>query len=248
MSTSPYRAICEKTKTGSRYNVRNGDVTVEIARRLIRRAQIGSVAIITPYRWQVRYIQNAFRDIFQCERTPKQVKQKLKVGTVHAFQGDESDIIIFDLVDTPHSLPSKIWSDRPGLELLNVGISRAKGKLILVGHPDLFRRNPGYEVHHQILSSYFRNRLQLPDLDLIPEEEVTEEQSCIRVGVRFTAFQKDDPDVVRQFKLVEHGTLRKENGVQLVPRQTPFGENFIGQALGDQVRVGTIVWIIIELE
>lgn len=247
MSTATKRVICERTETGSRYNVRNGEVTVEIAHRLIRRAHVHSVAIIAPYRWQVRLIQNSFRDIFQQDRTPDQVRRKLKIGTVHAFQGDESDIIIFDLVDTPRSLPSKIWSDRPGLELLNVGISRAKGKLILVGHPDLFRHAQGYGAHHRILSRYFRNRLRLPDLHLIPGQEVLEEPDVIQVGVLFTASRSDDPNAVRQFRLVEHGTLQRVGGVDLVPRHTPLGAASLGRQVGQSFRVGRIEWIVLKI-
>jgi superfamily I DNA and/or RNA helicase len=67
---------------------------------------------------------------------------KIEVGTVHAFQGGESDVVIFDMVDGP---PRRgiglLLSDDCGTRLANVAISRARGKLILIAHKAWFAAN-----------------------------------------------------------------------------------------------------------
>jgi hypothetical protein len=56
-------------------------------------------------------------------------------ATVHRFQGDERDALVMDLVDTwPFASPSTLTATDPelSLRLLNVGMSRARGKFVLV--------------------------------------------------------------------------------------------------------------------
>jgi hypothetical protein len=59
----------------------------------------------------------------------------ITAATMHRFQGSERDAIVLDLVDThPATGPSMLTGKDAdlALRLLNVGISRAKGKLIIV--------------------------------------------------------------------------------------------------------------------
>jgi hypothetical protein len=57
----------------------------------------------------------------------------IQVGTIHQFQGSEADVIIFDMVDGP-SRPGlgKLLRGDTGLRLVNVAVSRARGKLIVL--------------------------------------------------------------------------------------------------------------------
>lgn len=70
------------------------------------------IGIISPYRDQVRLLQNTFKDI-ECD-------------TVHKFQGREKDTIIISTVD------NKISAFSDDSNLINVAISRAKKHLVLV--------------------------------------------------------------------------------------------------------------------
>jgi len=67
------------------------------------------------------------------------------LGTVHAFQGSEADVIIWDLVDTRNHKIGRLYQQDTGDRLTNVAISRAKGKLVIVGDPDAFFLAPGKE-------------------------------------------------------------------------------------------------------
>jgi len=53
----------------------------------------------------------------------------IKAGTIHTFQGTESDIMIWDLVDSPRNRVGKLYMEETGERLVNVAISRAKSKL-----------------------------------------------------------------------------------------------------------------------
>jgi superfamily I DNA and/or RNA helicase len=57
----------------------------------------------------------------------------VEAGTVHQFQGSEADAVVFDLVDGPgrHKLGLLLRGDT-GTRLLNVAISRARAKLVVV--------------------------------------------------------------------------------------------------------------------
>jgi len=58
-------------------------------------------------------------------------KKDYPVGTVHAFQGDEKDEILFSLALTGGTRPKTYDWVRNNKELINVATSRARDKLIL---------------------------------------------------------------------------------------------------------------------
>ena len=97
--------------TRAHYSQRQIDVIREelFPKYVTERAEVG---IITPYREQVKAIAKEFTDI--------------DVDTVHKFQGREKDIIIISTVDDEIS----DFADDP--YLINVAVSRAKKKLLLV--------------------------------------------------------------------------------------------------------------------
>jgi len=100
------------------------------------------VGIIAPYRDQIAMIKRLLK---QPPLSPAAAR-RLKVGTVHAFQGSEADIIIWDLVDSRHHRIGKLFHGEAGNRLVNVAISRAQGKLVIVGDPDTFWQAPGSDM------------------------------------------------------------------------------------------------------
>ena len=99
------------------------------------------VGIIAPYRGQVTCIRRLLRE----RSLPPDQTKRLRLGTVHAFQGSEADIIIWDLVDTRNHKIGRLYLQDTGERLANVAISRARGKLVIVGDPDAFFLAPGKE-------------------------------------------------------------------------------------------------------
>jgi len=95
-----------------------------------------SVAIITPYRGQVKLLRKAIRlERLAAKATGRQLK--LESGTVHQFQGSDADIVIFDMVDGPgrQELGSLLQGDT-GVRLVTVAVTRPKGKLIILANRD----------------------------------------------------------------------------------------------------------------
>lgn len=94
-----------------------------------------TVGIITPYKAQYRKLKEALKD----------TRFKDSIYTIDSIQGSEFDIVVFSFV--------RAFCKKVGflddLRRLNVSLSRAKKKLILVGHlPTL--RNPYTHIETQI--------------------------------------------------------------------------------------------------
>src|ERR1017187_10236340 len=78
-------------------------------------------------------------------------------ATVHRFQGNERDVVILDTVDGPPLEPGTLLCGRgpasASANLLNVSLSRARGKLILIADVDYFRARAGGSVLFQVLAA-----------------------------------------------------------------------------------------------
>jgi RecA/RadA recombinase len=92
-----------------------------------------SIGIVTSFRHQANEISNKLPDL---------LKSKITVGTVHVFQGDEKDIMIYSLVVTNNSPASKLYFiDDMVPESVNVAVTRAKNTLIIVGNKEYIKTN-----------------------------------------------------------------------------------------------------------
>lgn len=106
-----------------------------------------SIGIITPFVNQKQLINDMIKD--------KGVTN-VSCGTVHAFQGDEKDIILFSLALTDKTGKSTYDWLKNNKELINVATSRAKEKLILLTSDKELERLHGddnddlYELAHYV--------------------------------------------------------------------------------------------------
>jgi very-short-patch-repair endonuclease len=100
-----------------------------------------NVAIICPYRAQVRLLRRWIREERRAATSPFQSTQ-IEAGTVHQFQGSDADVVIFDLVDG-EGRPDlgTLLRDDTGMRLVNVAITRAKGKLIVIADKNWCKRS-----------------------------------------------------------------------------------------------------------
>ena len=109
-------------------NKLEADIAVNVARDYLNAGiDEDSIGIISPYADQVKIIQ---------DRTPVEVK------TVDGFQGREKEIIIISTVRSNYDGNIGFLSD---LRRLNVAITRAKRKLIIIGNKETLKSNPTYE-------------------------------------------------------------------------------------------------------
>src|SRR6185436_6761759 len=140
------RTTCQPGSGGqSRINLVTADLCVDLARRAVR-AGAESVAIITPYVDQARAIRARLK-----ERAGDEGEwRRIDCSTVHRFQGQERDVVILDTVDAEPMKPGMLLSER-GVQsmaqnLINVAISRARGKLIIVADVRYFERRAAGSV------------------------------------------------------------------------------------------------------
>ncbi len=82
------------------------------------------IGIITPFKNQ--------KDLIEQRLYEEGLENNVSCGTVHAFQGDEKDEILFSLA-LSHKTHSKTYDWlKNNKELINVAVSRAKNKIILI--------------------------------------------------------------------------------------------------------------------
>ncbi|XP_017970760.1 PREDICTED: probable helicase MAGATAMA 3 isoform X2 [Theobroma cacao] len=90
-------------------------------------------AIISPYRHQVKLLQERFQDTFGVES-----KKVVDIGTIDGFQGREKDVVIFSCVRASKDRGIGFVSD---FRRMNVGITRAKSSVLVVGSASTLRRD-----------------------------------------------------------------------------------------------------------
>ena len=120
----------------SRFNEETAKLCVSLASHAID-GGLNSVAIIAPYAEHIRVVNRLLTQTLSRDK-----RDKIECRTVHRFQGNERDLVIFDTVDTVPLKPGILLSDkRPGSSarnLVNVSISRARGKLVIVSDAAYF--------------------------------------------------------------------------------------------------------------
>ncbi len=100
------------------------------------------VGVISPYRAQVRYL----RKLISQERRLKSVRKSISVNTVDGFQGQERDIIVVSLVRNNEEGQIGFLRD---LRRMNVAMTRARMKLIIIGDAPTLCRHPFYRRLYQ---------------------------------------------------------------------------------------------------
>ena len=90
-----------------------------------------SIGIITPFTNQKDLINNMLKQAGL---------QNVSCGTVHAFQGDEKDVILFSLAITDKTHKKTYDWLKNNKELINVATSRAKDQLIIISSTENLER------------------------------------------------------------------------------------------------------------
>ena len=104
------------------------------------------VGIISPYRAQVQLLRRMIkkREFF------KPYRHLISVNTVDGFQGQERDVIILSLVRSNDEGQIGFLRD---LRRMNVAITRARMKLIILGSVDTLTKHPFYKRLYEYISS-----------------------------------------------------------------------------------------------
>lgn len=138
-------------KSHSRLNCFSAALCVDLAFRLLEKklseyknfenresAKMPSVLIIAPYKPHVARINQLIELEYKSRELPDDLNL-IRAGTIHSFQGNEADVVIFDLViDEPHWKANLFMTDKDVnsdmKKMFNVAVTRAKFKLFIVGN------------------------------------------------------------------------------------------------------------------
>jgi hypothetical protein len=123
---SPLAFVRVDTPSEGRTNAAEAEAVRAIVDSLVDSIAPESIGVISPFRAQVVVLRRVLADT------------GVVADTVERFQGGERDVIVVSLVRCRGS--EFVFDDRR----FNVAITRARRKLILVAHPELFR-NTKYE-------------------------------------------------------------------------------------------------------
>ena len=135
--TSRFNPWCKKDNSGSHFNIYNSLLSAHLASNAGE--DVESIALITPFRAQNYFNLKSIKDKVADQKN----RAKIFPSSIHQFQGREADLVIVDLVEGP---PVKMrWLNdeysADTIRLINVAITRAKSKLIIIANLDYFFDN-----------------------------------------------------------------------------------------------------------
>lgn len=138
----------------SKFNILNSITARNICIHLSKNKYSGSIGICTPY--------TAQRDLLNKVIKSEDLENTVETGTVHRFQGDEKDVIIFDIPDSygEYYAGGFAQAELPGesgSKLFNVAISRSKGNVVIIANLEyLDQKLPANAFLREILHSIYQ--------------------------------------------------------------------------------------------
>ena len=149
----------------SRLNTLEADFFVAQLERYVQRIGVQRIideridfGLISPYKAQVKYLRTKIKK----SAVLKPIKQQLSINTIDGFQGQERDVVMISLVRSNDDGRIGFLSD---LRRMNVAITRARMKVIIVGDASTLQ-------HHK-----FYGRLRAYIEQLAPDRGVDEERA-----------------------------------------------------------------------
>jgi len=121
-----------RPQSGSAQNVLEAEKVVAIiSDLLLTRGYTGSIGVVSPFRAQVNYIDRLLNA--SSGLSNRLAAADVLVDTVHKFQGDERDVMVFSPVVAKGMQQSSLKFLKGNGNLFNVAITRARSALIVVG-------------------------------------------------------------------------------------------------------------------
>lgn len=126
----------ETTPTHSYYNELEAKVVArQVSNALHSGAGPGDIGIITPYSGQIGVIRRYLADLDDPD-----ILSKVKIATIDSFQGSEREMIVISFVrSNPQGFSGFLTFPNEGPRRLNVALTRARRRCILVGNFDTLR-------------------------------------------------------------------------------------------------------------
>jgi ATP-dependent RNA/DNA helicase IGHMBP2 len=127
----------EQKEDQAQFKLKNASASIKERRRRGLTWYPVTIGVIAPYRAQINYLKDAIEDSEVLNGLLLQ--RRLIVGTVDSFQGQERDIIAITLTRSNPQGEIDFLSD---IRRMNVGMTRARRKLLLVGDSSTLCRHP----------------------------------------------------------------------------------------------------------
>ena len=129
-----------RPQTGGAYNLQEVDGVIRILKRLsIELGFEGSIGVTTPFHLQAEMITKALERDSEL-RNYLELHNNILVDTVHKFQGDERDVIVFSPVVSEGTMPQSLMFLKSTGNIFNVAITRARALLVTVGDKKYCKR------------------------------------------------------------------------------------------------------------
>lgn len=209
------KGACRRPPTGGAVNTPEVRAIVETLRDLVlTKGYAGSLGVVTPFRAQANAITEAVNgDEGLADRL---IRQGFLADTVHKFQGDERDLMIFSPVIAQDAPVGAVGFLKANGNLFNVAITRARAQLLVVGDRTACARSEiGYLSRFAAYVS-----------DLASAQEQDEADRVSDLGPDFPAVA--NPDLVSDWEKVFYRALYQA-GIRPIP-QFPI-EKFVADFL-----------------
>jgi very-short-patch-repair endonuclease len=186
--------------TGGAVNAKEAEAVVEeLKRLLVEKRYQGSVGVVSPFREQVNLIRElAVGDPVLASGL---ARANFLSETVHKFQGDERDVMIFSPMVSTGVTPGALSFLKKNGNLFNVAITRARAMLVVVGdHGHAIRSEVEYlsefaryvdslereqqKLIHQVLQDRGSEYPAVANPELVSDWERTLYRSLRAAGVR----------------------------------------------------------------
>lgn len=124
--------------------VNHDEARAVVAWVLAHRDEPGTLGVVTPFSAQASLIRRLLGSALgDAEGEPGGIR----VGTAHAFQGDERDVMVFSTVLARGARPGTVHWVEAQRNLVNVAVSRARRALVVVGDTDSLSALPLPTLH-----------------------------------------------------------------------------------------------------
>lgn len=183
-----------RPQTGGAINRPEAAAVIQTLRDLVLAKEYrGSIGVVSPFRAQANLIRELA--LADDEVSAQLASQEFLVDTVHKFQGDERDVMIFSPVVSEGITAGAIAFLKNNGNLFNVAITRARAQLIVVGD-----RNAAAECDVSYLAEF---AVYVSKLDQAEATHVTEIKSGL--GPKYPAVS--NPELVSDWEMLFYRAL-----------------------------------------
>lgn len=154
--------------TGGALNEKEAKAVVDEIDRLVSQGYCGSIGVVSPFRAQANKVRDL---VYSSERLGSRIGDvDFLADTVHKFQGDERDVMIFSPVVSTGISDGALGFLRNNPNLFNVAITRARAALIVVGDKRAaLNCNVDYLARFAAYVDHIENRRQQSDNPILPD-------------------------------------------------------------------------------